>query len=78
VVEDIDSEPLVVDLLDYDVKFAQGSLFSPARPVRAEVLSEAIPAVQTTPAPAARASRTAPRVDPRSEPQSLGAAALAH
>lgn len=79
VVEDIDTEPLVVDLLDYDVKFAQGPLFSPARPVRAEVLSEAIPA-QTAPAPAARAARSEPRVDPRSAepPQSLGAAALAH
>ncbi|WP_438502976.1 hypothetical protein, partial [Acinetobacter baumannii] len=48
VVEGIDGEPLVVDLLDYDVKFAQGPLFSPARPVRAEVLSEAIP---VTPGP---------------------------
>ncbi|MBN8941581.1 MAG: EAL domain-containing protein [Rhizobiales bacterium] len=78
VVEGIDGEPLVVDLLDYDVKFAQGPLFSPARPVRAEVLSEAIP-VAPGPVPAARASRGELRVDPRStEPQSLGAAALAH
>jgi cyclic-di-GMP phosphodiesterase TipF (flagellum assembly factor) len=28
----------VVDLLDYDVKFGQGFLFSPPRPVRAEAL----------------------------------------
>jgi cyclic-di-GMP phosphodiesterase TipF (flagellum assembly factor) len=29
---------MVVDLLDYDVRFGQGFLFSPPRPVRAEVL----------------------------------------
>jgi cyclic-di-GMP phosphodiesterase TipF (flagellum assembly factor) len=28
----------VVDLLDYDVKFGQGFLFSPPRPVRPEVM----------------------------------------
>jgi cyclic-di-GMP phosphodiesterase TipF (flagellum assembly factor) len=28
----------VVDLLDYDVRFGQGFLFSPPRPVRAEAL----------------------------------------
>ncbi len=28
----------MVDLLDYDVRFGQGFLFSPPRPVRAEVL----------------------------------------
>jgi len=28
----------VVDLLDFDVRFGQGFLFSPPRPVRAEVL----------------------------------------
>jgi cyclic-di-GMP phosphodiesterase TipF (flagellum assembly factor) len=28
----------VVDLLDYDVRFGQGFLFSPPRPVRGEVL----------------------------------------
>lgn len=34
----IESESHVVDLLDYDVRFGQGVLFSPPRPVRAEVL----------------------------------------
>ena len=29
---------MVVDLLDYEVKFGQGFLFSPPLPVRAEVL----------------------------------------
>ena len=34
----IESESAVVDLLDYDVKFGQGFLFSPPRPVRPEVM----------------------------------------
>jgi cyclic-di-GMP phosphodiesterase TipF (flagellum assembly factor) len=38
VAEKIESEGAVVDLLDYDVRFGQGFLFSPPRPVRAEAL----------------------------------------
>jgi cyclic-di-GMP phosphodiesterase TipF (flagellum assembly factor) len=34
----------VVDLLDYDVRFGQGFLFSPPRPVRADAL-HGVPAV---------------------------------
>jgi cyclic-di-GMP phosphodiesterase TipF (flagellum assembly factor) len=41
VAERIESEGMVVDLLDYDVKFGQGFLFSPPRPVRAEALQGA-------------------------------------
>lgn len=85
VVEDVESESVVVDLLDYEVKFAQGALFSPPRPVRAEVMAAAEPAgLQPAPAPAtAPRQRTEPRVDPRSPaaaaaaPQTLGAAVLA-
>ena len=36
--EMVESESQAVDLLDYDVKFGQGFLFSPPRPVRAEAL----------------------------------------
>ena len=36
--ERVESENMVVDLLDYDVRFGQGFLFSPPRPVRAEAL----------------------------------------
>jgi len=36
IAERIESESTVVDLLDYDVRFGQGFLFSPPRPVRAE------------------------------------------
>jgi cyclic-di-GMP phosphodiesterase TipF (flagellum assembly factor) len=38
IAEKIENEGAVVDLLDYDVKFGQGFLFSPPRPVRAEAL----------------------------------------
>jgi cyclic-di-GMP phosphodiesterase TipF (flagellum assembly factor) len=38
IAEKIESEGSVVDLLDFDVKFGQGFLFSPPRPVRAEAL----------------------------------------
>ncbi len=80
VVEGVETESVVVDLLDYDVKLAQGALFSPPRPVRAEVMSAADPA--GTPvavsAPAAPRVRTEQR-EPRqpAAPQTLGAAALA-
>ncbi len=42
VAERIESEATVVDLLDYDVRFGQGFLFSPPRAVRAEAL-QAVP-----------------------------------
>jgi len=38
IAERIETETAVVDLLDYDVRFGQGFLFSPPRPVRAEAL----------------------------------------
>jgi cyclic-di-GMP phosphodiesterase TipF (flagellum assembly factor) len=38
IAERIEAETQVVDLLDYDVRFGQGFLFSPPRPVRAEAL----------------------------------------
>lgn len=37
----VEKEATVVDLLDYDVRFAQGTLFSPPRPVRPEALQAA-------------------------------------
>jgi cyclic-di-GMP phosphodiesterase, flagellum assembly factor TipF len=50
----IESEMTVVDLLDYDVRFGQGFLFSPPRPVRAEALQSL--AGQNGKADAARAA----------------------
>jgi cyclic-di-GMP phosphodiesterase, flagellum assembly factor TipF len=38
IAEKIESEGSVVDLLDYDVRYGQGFLFSPPRPVRPEAL----------------------------------------
>jgi cyclic-di-GMP phosphodiesterase, flagellum assembly factor TipF len=38
IVDRIEHERSVIDLLDYDVRYGQGSLFSPPRPVRAEAL----------------------------------------
>jgi cyclic-di-GMP phosphodiesterase, flagellum assembly factor TipF len=40
IAERIESDGTVVDLLDYDVRFGQGFLFSPPRPVRAEALQD--------------------------------------
>src|SRR5262245_1712359 len=41
IAERIETEAMVVDLLDYDVRFGQGFLFSLPRPVRAEALQGA-------------------------------------
>ncbi|HJT08471.1 MAG TPA: EAL domain-containing protein, partial [Stellaceae bacterium] len=38
IAERIEAESTVVDLLDYDVRFGQGMLFAPPRPVRPEAL----------------------------------------
>lgn len=40
IVERVETEAMVVDLLDYNVSFGQGYLFSAPRPVRAEILGE--------------------------------------
>ena len=38
IADHIETENQVVELLDYDMRFGQGFLFSPPRPVRAEAL----------------------------------------
>lgn len=58
IAERIETEHQVVNLLDYDVRFGQGFLFSPPRPVRAEALqgiAEPAGADRTAARPAARA-----------------------
>lgn len=67
----VETEAMVVDLLDYDIRFAEGLLFSPPRPVRADVLSGA--------EPAASPRRPEPRAESRgpAAPQTLGQAVLA-
>src|SRR5580700_2552023 len=58
IAERIEAEGAVVDLLDYDVRFGQGFLFSPPRPVRAEALQGADAA---SPADQAKRDGAAPR-----------------
>ncbi len=38
IADKIETENQVIELLDYDLKYGQGFLFSPPRPVRAEAL----------------------------------------
>jgi cyclic-di-GMP phosphodiesterase TipF (flagellum assembly factor) len=47
IAERIEAEAQVVDLLEYDVRFGQGALFSQPRPVRAEALRGAAGAIDT-------------------------------
>ncbi len=58
IAERIESENMVVDLLDYDVRFGQGFLFSAPRPVRAEALQNAGGAADAA-SPAADAAKPA-------------------
>jgi cyclic-di-GMP phosphodiesterase TipF (flagellum assembly factor) len=52
IAERIETEAVVVDLLDYDVRYGQGFLFSAPRPVRADALQgvAAVPAAERPPA----------------------------
>jgi cyclic-di-GMP phosphodiesterase TipF (flagellum assembly factor) len=59
VAERIEGERAVVDLLDYDVRFGQGFLFAPPRPLRPE--GTATQAAE--PAAASRGTSAAPAVD---------------
>jgi cyclic-di-GMP phosphodiesterase TipF (flagellum assembly factor) len=60
IAERIEAEGAVVDLLDYDVRFGQGFLFSPPRPVRAEALRDA-DAAKADAADQAKRDAAAPR-----------------
>jgi cyclic-di-GMP phosphodiesterase, flagellum assembly factor TipF len=61
IAERIEAEGTVVDLLDYDVRFGQGFLFSPPRPVRAEALQGVDAANPASPADQAKRDAAAPR-----------------
>jgi cyclic-di-GMP phosphodiesterase, flagellum assembly factor TipF len=69
IAERIESENTVVDLLDYDVRFGQGFLFSPPRPVRAEALQGLAGelAAKADPAEAGRRSGLSSAAAPASE-----------
>ena len=59
IAERIEGESTVVDLLDYDVRFGQGFLFSPPRPVRAESAAGIGRAAKRAPRGSASAHRRA-------------------
>lgn len=81
VAERIEGERAVVDLLDYDVRFGQGFLFAPPRPLRPEgAASPAEPssATSTVDAPARKEENADAKFDPRAEPpRATGNTALA-
>jgi cyclic-di-GMP phosphodiesterase, flagellum assembly factor TipF len=76
VAEKIESEGLVVDLLDYEVKFGQGFLFSPPRPVRPEVM-QGIADRQDVAVRVSQASADTPRPAPEQRTAAGRASALA-
>ncbi|HEX2216701.1 MAG TPA: EAL domain-containing protein [Xanthobacteraceae bacterium] len=51
IVDEIDTEGTVVDLLDHDVRFGQGSLFAAPRPVRPETMQAALEPLDLATAP---------------------------
>jgi len=82
IAEKIERESTVVDLLDYDVRFGQGALFSPPRPVRTEVLqglAERVQGAVPSNAPRERPPRDADAdpEPPRTAAARAGVAALA-
>ncbi len=68
IADHIETESTVVDLLDYDVRFGQGILFSPPRPVRAEALQGADPAKDAALAPPREGPSPIDRPSPASSP----------
>ncbi len=78
IAEKIEGERAVVDLLDYDVRFGQGFLFAPPRPLRPEGASATAGAPQTKPQEPNGASNPAPVSTSAMEPpRATGNAALA-
>ncbi len=64
IAEKIETEGIVVDLLDYDVRFGQGFLFAPPRPVRGEMLQgvgeRVVDPAADAPPPAAKSADAKP------------------
>ena len=80
VAEKIEGERAVVDLLDYDVRFGQGFLFAPPRPLRPEGASATGGASATKPQEANGTGTPAPIETPavaEAAPRATGNAALA-
>ncbi|MGD9839350.1 MAG: EAL domain-containing protein [Afipia sp.] len=79
VAERIEGERAVVDLLDYDVRFGQGFLFAPPRPLRPEgAANPQEPAASAVDAPARKEEKPEVKFEARTEaPRVTGNAALA-
>jgi cyclic-di-GMP phosphodiesterase TipF (flagellum assembly factor) len=79
IAERIEGERAVVDLLDFDVRFGQGFLFAPPRPLRPEGASATGGAAPNSPNGSNGPSTTAPVASPPVEPptRATGNAALA-
>ena len=79
IAERIEGERAVVDLLDYDVRFGQGFLFAPPRPLRPEGASATGGATANKAQEPNGSSNTAPLPKPAIEPpaRTTGNAALA-
>ena len=79
IAEKIEGERAVVDLLDYDVRFGQGFLFAPPRPLRPEGASATGGATATKESGAPNGSSNTPMAGPAAEPamRATGNAALA-
>jgi cyclic-di-GMP phosphodiesterase, flagellum assembly factor TipF len=78
IAEKIEGERAVVDLLDYDVRFGQGFLFAPPRPLRPEGASATAGTSPPKPQEANGASTPAPQNSPAIDPppRATGNAAL--
>ncbi len=77
VADHIETESTVVDLLDYDVRFGQGVLFSPPRPVRAEALQGVSDTARESPLTQAMPANDAPPPPPAAAPAAAPAGNLA-
>jgi cyclic-di-GMP phosphodiesterase TipF (flagellum assembly factor) len=77
IAERIEGERAVVDLLDFDVRFGQGFLFAPPRPLRPEgaPAADAVPSAQESNGTLKAPAVDAPIIDPPT--RSTGNAALA-
>jgi cyclic-di-GMP phosphodiesterase TipF (flagellum assembly factor) len=75
VAESIEAEAMVADLLDYDLRLAQGALFSPPRLVRPEVLTDE-PAAKKGPAPSSVPKGASSQARPDRPAATLGQTAL--
>jgi len=75
IAERIEGERAVVDLLDYDVRFGQGFLFAPPRPLRPEGANGGAPVIGGDPGTPRPASADTPTADPSM--RATGNAALA-